>query len=63
MSKAAKRYKSYYVAGWYNEEMIKNLVGKGKLTPEEYKAITGDDYAEKDAEAKEINKRVAQKKK
>lgn len=31
--------------------MLKNLVGKGKLTPEEYKAITGDDYAEKDAEA------------
>lgn len=53
MSKAAKRYKNYYVAGWYNKEMLKNLVGKGKLTPEEYKEITGDDYTEKkdDAEA------------
>ena len=50
MSKAAKRYKSYYVAGWYNEEMLKNLVGKGKLTPEEYKDSTGEDKEEKDAE-------------
>ncbi len=51
MSKAAKRYKSYYVAGWYNEEMLKNLVGKEKLTPEEYKEITGDDYTEREDSA------------
>ena len=46
-----ERYKSYYVAGWYNEEMLKNLVAKGKLTPEEYKEITGDDYTEKEDDA------------
>lgn len=51
MSKAAKRYKSYYATGWYNEEMLKNLVSKGKLTPEEYKEITGDDYAEREDSA------------
>lgn len=53
MSKAAKRYKSYYVAGWYNEEMLKNLVGKGKITPEEYKEITDANYTEKEGDAEE----------
>jgi uncharacterized XkdX family phage protein len=51
MSKAAKRYKGYYAAGWYNEEMLRNLVGKGKLTPEEYEEITGDNYVEKEDSA------------
>ena len=44
MSKAAKRYKSYYIAGWYNKKMLKNLVSKGKLTADEYNEITGEEY-------------------
>lgn len=46
MSKAAKRYKSYYIAGWYNKEMLKNLVSKRKLTADEYNEITDEEYDE-----------------
>lgn len=46
MSKAAKRYKSYYAAGWYNKEMLKNLVSKGKLTADDYNEIIGEEYDE-----------------
>ena len=50
LSTAAKRYKKYYAAGWYNEEMLKNFIDKGKLTKEEYKEITGDEYTDDGAE-------------
>lgn len=36
---------------WYNyhfwtKNMVKNAVKRGKITPEEYKEITGEDYTE-----------------
>ena len=37
--------KKYYPTLW-NIERIKTLVRKGKLTPEQYKEITGEDYDE-----------------
>ena len=37
--------KKYYPTLW-NTERIKNLVRKGKLTPEQFKEITGEDYDE-----------------
>ncbi len=38
-SKNYERYKKYYNAGWYTEEMLENLVEKGKITKEECEAI------------------------
>lgn len=45
MSKAAKRYKGYYAAGWYTKDMLKNLAEKEKITEEEYEEITGESYS------------------
>ena len=41
MSKTAEKYKEYYEKGWYNEEVLKNLVNVGKITQEEYDTIVG----------------------
>lgn len=37
--------KKYYPTLW-NIDRIKTLVHKGKLTPEQYKEITGENYDE-----------------
>lgn len=33
-------------AGFWTDDMIKRLVKKGKLTPEEYETIVGEAYTE-----------------
>jgi hypothetical protein len=38
------RIKYYYDKGLWNKEMVKNAVIKGKITKEEYKNITNEDY-------------------
>lgn len=43
-SKNFEKYKGYYDAGFWNIEMLKNVVKKGKLTKAEFKKITGDTY-------------------
>ena len=40
----AKKIERYYQIGAWNEVMVHNAVTKGKITPEEYKQITGYDY-------------------
>ena len=37
-----QKIKEYYDNGLWNIEMVKNAVVKGKITPEQYKEITGD---------------------
>lgn len=44
MSKWFKKIKEWHEAGYWNTEMVKNAVVKGKITTEEYKAITGKEY-------------------
>lgn len=44
MSKFANKVKGYYDAGFWNEKMVRNAVIKGKITEEEFKIITGEDY-------------------
>lgn len=39
-----KTVKRYYDTGRYSKEDVKKFVVAGKLTKEEYKEITGDDY-------------------
>ena len=36
--------KRYYDEGIYTKDDVKKFVEKGKLTPEEYKEITGEKY-------------------
>lgn len=36
--------KRYYDNGRYSESDVAVFVAAGKITPEQYKAITGDDY-------------------
>lgn len=36
--------KDYYDRKLWTKEMVYNAVGKNKITEEEYKAITGEDY-------------------
>ena len=43
MSKSFNKIKRYYDSGFWNKQMVYNVVGK-LLTPEEHKLITGDDY-------------------
>lgn len=45
MSALFKTVKKYYNMGLYSKEKVADFVAKGKLTPEEYKLITGDNYA------------------
>lgn len=37
--------KRYYDKGIYSKDDVKVFVRVGKLTPEQYKEITGDEYA------------------
>lgn len=45
-SKNFERYKRYYEAGWYNAEMLRNMVLKGKITEKEFEEITGKAYGD-----------------
>lgn len=38
------KIKKYYGDGLWNKEMVRNAVIKGKITEEQYKEITGEDY-------------------
>ena len=38
------RIKKYYDAGLWTTKMVGNAVVKKKITAEQYKEITGDDY-------------------
>lgn len=40
-----ERVKYYYEAGLWNKAMVKNAVKKGIITKEQFKEITGEDYA------------------
>lgn len=41
-----KIVKRYYDKGIYSAEDVAKFVKAGKITPEEYKDITGEEYAE-----------------
>lgn len=41
-----KSVKRYYDKGIYSNEDVAKFVRAGKLTPEEYKKITGEEYTE-----------------
>ncbi len=37
-----EKIKRYYELGFWNEEMVRNAVTKGKITEKEYKEIIGE---------------------
>lgn len=39
-----EKVKKFYDEGLYTKAMVANFVKKGKITAEQYKEITGDDY-------------------
>lgn len=39
-----RKIKKYYEDGLWNKEMVRNAVRKGKITAEQYKDITGEEY-------------------
>jgi uncharacterized XkdX family phage protein len=39
-----EKIKEYYDNGLWNKLMVRNAVVKGKITAEQYKSITGEDY-------------------
>ena len=39
-----EKIKDYYDRGLWNKEMVHNAVIKGKITEEQYKLITGEEY-------------------
>lgn len=39
-----EKIKKYYEEGLWTKEMVRNAVKKGKITVEQYKLITGEDY-------------------
>ncbi len=41
-----KIVKRYYDRGIYSKEDVATFVRAGKITPEQYKEITGEDYTE-----------------
>lgn len=48
MSKNYEKIKSYYERGLWDKKRVFNVVGKKTgITTEEYKEITGEDYAAK----------------
>lgn len=44
MSKWYTKIKDWYDAGYWTKTMVKNAVIKKRITAEEYKTITGDNY-------------------
>ena len=46
MSKIYDKIKSYYDSGLWSEVRVRNMVIKGIITEEEYKAIIGTEYKE-----------------
>ena len=46
MSKIYNKIKSYYDSGLWSEIRVRNMVIKGIITEEEYKAIIGKEYKE-----------------
>ena len=46
MSKICEKIKEYYNTGLWSEERVRNMVIKGIITEEEYKAIIGKEYKE-----------------
>ena len=44
MSKWYEKVKGWYEAGWWTKSMVKDAVVKEKITGDEYKEITGEDY-------------------
>ena len=46
MSKMYNKIKSYYDSGLWSEVRVRNMVVKGIITEEEYKAIIGKNYKE-----------------
>lgn len=44
MSKRIKRYKEYYEAGFWTLDAVIVLLKNGKITPDEFKDITGEGY-------------------
>lgn len=44
MSKHFKKVKMYFDSGLWSIERVRNAVGKGWITAEEFKAITGEKY-------------------
>ena len=43
-SKMFEKIKGWYDSGVWSKEWVKNAVVKGKITAEEYREITGEDY-------------------
>lgn len=39
-----EKIKKFYEKGLWNDRMVKDAVKKGKITEEEYKEITGNEY-------------------
>lgn len=39
-----EKIKEYYDNGLWSKLMVRNAVVKGKITAEQYKSITGEDY-------------------
>ena len=46
MSKMYEKIKEYYDSGFWSEVRVRNMVIKGIITEEEYKAIIGKEYKE-----------------
>ena len=46
MSKIYDKIKSYYDSGLWSEVRVRNMVVKGIITEEEYKAFIGKEYME-----------------
>ena len=44
MSKMFNKIKTYYEKGLWTKKMVGDAVKKKRITEEEYKIITGDDY-------------------
>ena len=44
MNKWSEKIKGWYEAGLWTKSMVKDAVVKEKITGDEYKEITGEDY-------------------
>lgn len=43
-SKKFKKYKEWYLCGFWSERMLWNVTVAGTITPEEYEEITGTPF-------------------